>query len=64
MKTLKLVVACGMLIGTASCGNPGQDRDSDGADAVFSDSVAHDTATWGSDSTPMTTDSLGSPSLP
>lgn len=64
MKTLKLVFACGLLIGISSCGNPGEERDSDGADSIFSDSVASDTATWGGDTTPTTTDSLGSPSLP
>ncbi len=62
MKTLRLVLACGLLMGIASCGNPGQDRDSDDADSLFSDSVATDTATWGD--TTMRTDSLGSPSLP
>lgn len=68
MKTLKFVLACGLVIGMASCDNPGQDRDSDGGDSVLSDSVATDTSTWDvdttRDTTPTTTDSLASPSLP
>jgi len=67
MKMLRLVMACGLLIGMASCGNPNSNRDElDGADSLFGDSVANDSATWG-DTTNDTTkiaDSLASPSFP
>lgn len=64
MRMLRLVMACGLLIGIASCGNSNGNRDEmDGADSLFGDSVAHDSATWGDDTTKMA-DSLPSPSFP
>ncbi len=63
MKTLRLVLACGLLIGMASCGNPnGGHNDREEADSLFSDSMENDSATRGD--TTMTTDSLASPSFP
>jgi len=70
MKTSKLILACGLFIGltAASCGNPGENRNTHGVDSIFSDSVAHDTATWGDTTvqtdTTLRTDSLSSPSFP
>ena len=67
MKTFRLVLACGLLIGIASCGNAGNNNrdDMDGADSLFGDSVANDSTTWGDTTdTTMTTDSLASPSFP
>ncbi|MBK1441596.1 hypothetical protein JHJ32_16475 [Parapedobacter sp. ISTM3] len=62
MKTLRLLIACGLIASMASCGNSGQNQDTDGSDSLFIDSTANDSATWG-DTTP-TTDSLASPSFP
>lgn len=66
MKTIRFVLACGLLIGTAACGNPNGGRnDMDGDDPIFSDSVARDSATWDTtEDTLQTTDSLASPSFP
>lgn len=66
MKMLSIVLACGLLIGIASCGNTNSNRDDmDGADSLFSDSVANDSATWDvTEDTLQTTDSLASPSFP
>lgn len=66
MKTLRLMLASGLLIGMASCGNTNGGRDDmDGADSIFSDSVANDSATWDTTAdTSKTTDSLASPSFP
>jgi len=66
MKTVRLLLAYGLLIGLAACGNPGQERnDMDGADSLFSDSTARDSATWDiMGDTAKTTDSLASPSFP
>ncbi|WP_188751716.1 hypothetical protein [Parapedobacter defluvii] len=64
MKTLRLVLVCGLLIGMASCGGPGQRQDTNDTPPL-SDSIGQDTATWGDTTdTTMRTDSLGSPSLP
>lgn len=63
MKTLRFLIACGILTATASCGNPRENQnDTDAADSLFTDSVARDSATWGD--TTKTTDSLASPSFP
>ncbi|MGV3761797.1 hypothetical protein [Parapedobacter sp.] len=65
MKALKLMLACGLLAGIASCGNPNNGRDDmDGADSLFSDSVATDSATWDTTEDTLQTDSLPSPSFP
>ncbi|MEC3878668.1 hypothetical protein [Parapedobacter sp. 10938] len=66
MKTLGLVLAFGLLIGMASCGNMNGNReDTEGADSLFGDSVANDSATWDTmDDTSRTTDSMASPSFP
>lgn len=66
MKTLRLVLACGLFIGMASCGNMNNGRDDRDADSLFSDSVANDSATWDATEgdTARTTDSLASPSFP
>lgn len=59
----RLLLACGLLIGIASCGNPREnENDTDGADSLFIDSAANDSATWGD--TTATSDSLASPSFP
>lgn len=61
---LKIMLACGWIIGMASCGNTNGGRDNtEGADSLFGDSVARDSATWDVDTT-KTTDSLASPSFP
>ncbi len=64
MKPSRIVLAFGLLIGMASCGNTNGGRDDmEGADSLFGDSVASDSATWDVDTT-KTTDSLASPSFP
>ena len=63
MKTLRLLMACGILIGTASCGDPRENQnDMDAADSLYIDSIANDSATWGD--TTKTADTLASPSFP
>ncbi len=63
MKTLRLLIACGILIGIASCGNTRENKnDMDASDSLFIDSVASDSATWGD--TTKTVDTLASPSFP
>ncbi|WP_436832520.1 hypothetical protein [Parapedobacter sp. DT-150] len=60
MKMFKRLMACTIMIGAVSCGNPGGNQDDmDDADSILTDSIADDSL-----ATDTTTDSLASPSFP